>query len=201
MIFVFRPSFSGTYFFVRIPLRRKKLVGFLFFELRKTSFPHFPQSFQHLGKTRLLFLTIQHFSCGIQNPVFLVFVYFGFLWKLKGIFWKLIIPFVYRGAHRNVENPVENVKKRGFYSPHFHIGIVYTASCKNCSLNPPRRIYKKYPPFRAENTMKIQQKKSILPSGFRGLGKVFRWFSTKKSTPAQGKPAQNGGNPQGNVVK
>ena len=197
----FVPVFLGRIFLSAFLCAAKSWSVSCFLNCEKQVFPTFHRVFNIWGKPGFFFSTIQHFSCGIQNPVFLVFVYFGFLWKLKGIFWKLIIPFVYRGAHRNVENPVENVKKRGFYSPHFHIGIVYTASCKNCSLNPPRRIYKKYPPFGAENTMKIQQKKSILPSGFRGLGKVFRWFSTKKSTPAQGKPAQNGGNPQGNVVK
>ena len=168
---------------------------------KKQVFPIFHRVFNNWGKPGSSFSTIQHFSCGIPRRDFLVFVYFGFIWKLKGIFWNSIIPFVYRGAHRNVENHVENVKNSGFCSPLFHIMGFYPRGFKNCLLNPPRFLCKKNPPRTVENTRKIQQKKSI-PRGYPGgFSRVFRGFSTKKSPALQRKPAQNGRNPQPNVVK
>lgn len=167
---------------------------------KKRVFLIFHRVFNTGGKLRPNFSTIQHFSCGILGGDFLKFVYFGFFWKLKGRFWHPLIPFVYRVPDRNVENPVENVKNCGFYSPLFHTAQDPREKSKNCLLNPFRGLYKKYPSQMWKNRGTIPHKMSIPGHLFIDFFSVFQRFSTKNPHCA-GKTLQNGRNLDTNVVK
>ena len=96
-----------------------------------------------------------------EQELFLDFVYFGFFWKLKGIFWKSVIPFVYRGRNRNVENHVENVKNCGFYSPLFHIRQVLSRSGQKLFVELSIRLIQKISGFLLSKPHRIWQKISM----------------------------------------